>query len=81
MIKFLKNEINIDTLYTESTMRYVLDLLCSTIDSNALNQGFILSLGIGETITNIISQNEWFDVAGKGCLFLSHLVWKNNKAR
>lgn len=46
------------TLFTESVVRNILDLLANAIDTNKANQDFILSnFKIYETIEMVINQN------------------------
>lgn len=71
---------NNPTLYTESVIRNILDLISNAIDTNKLNQDFILTnFKIYEIINMVINQNEYLHLAGKGCLVLSHLLWTNIK--
>lgn len=70
------------SLYSESVVRNILDLLANAIDTNKANQDFILTnFKIYEIIDLIINQNEYLYLAGKGCLVLSHLLWNNPKAQ
>jgi hypothetical protein len=70
------------TLFTESVVRNILDLLANAIDTNKANQDFILSnFKIYETIEMVINQNEYLELAGKGCLVLSHLLWTSPKGQ
>jgi hypothetical protein len=70
------------TLFTESVVRNILDLLANAIDANKANQDFILSnFKIYEIIDMVINQNEYLELAGKGCLVLSHLLWTSPKGQ
>ena len=70
------------TLFTESVVRNILDLLADAIDTNKANQEFILNnFKIYETIDMVVNQNEYLELAGKGCLVLSHLLWTSPKGQ
>lgn len=70
------------TLYTESVIRNILDLISNAIDANKQNQEFILAnFKIYDIINMVINQNEYLHLAGKGCLVLSHLLWTNPKSQ
>ena len=70
------------TFYTEEMVLYVLDLLSQSLDGNKTNQDFLLNnFKIFDSLTMLINQNEYLDVAGKGCLVLSNLLFSNTSSK
>lgn len=70
------------SMYSESVIRYLLDLLSKAIDTNQLNQAYVMSnFKVYDVLIKLIDQNEHLEIAGKGCLVLSHILWNNKNAQ
>ena len=79
----LDNMSNFDkiTFFNEDMVSYVLDLLSQSLDGNKSNQDLVLkNFKISDILMLMINQNEYLNVAGKGCLVLSNLLWQNKAA-
>lgn len=76
------DKVDEDSMYSESVIRYLLDLLSKAIDTNRLNQSFVMSgFKLYDIMMKLVDQNEHLEIAGKGCLVLSHILWNNKPAQ
>ena len=73
---------DLSSVYSEDVVSCVLGLLTQALDGSKLNQEYILNnFKIKEVLWLVINQNEYLEVAGRGCLVLSHILHANQRAQ
>ena len=73
---------DLSSICGENVVRNVLDLLTQAIDDSTANQEHILNnFKIKDILWLVINQNEYLEVAGRGCLALSHILRSNPRAQ
>jgi len=73
---------DLSSVYSEDVVSCVLGLLTQALDGSKPNQEYILNnFKIKDVLWLVVNQNEYLEVAGRGCLVLSHILHGNQRAQ